>query len=124
MLTGFVIPPPNEVHVTNWYEDPFSFGSYSYISTEQNYDDPIYLSEPVHDRILFAGEATSTDAYGYTHSALLSARREVVRLLYVNELMTSQEEEEEERSTSRSTKTVSVKSLIVLSIAFIMKKIR
>ncbi|UJR19495.1 hypothetical protein I4U23_022624 [Adineta vaga] len=86
MFPGSVIPQPNEVHVTNWYDDPFSYGSYSFISTEQNYDDPMYLSEPVHNRLLFAGEATNFDTYGYAHGALSSARREVARLLYIYNL--------------------------------------
>ncbi|UJR38351.1 hypothetical protein I4U23_031021 [Adineta vaga] len=87
MFPGYVIPQPTEVHVTNWYDDPFSYGSYSYISTKQNYDDPIYLSEPVHNRLLFAGEATHLDTYGYAHAALSSARREVARLLYIYNLL-------------------------------------
>ncbi|CAF1193351.1 unnamed protein product [Adineta ricciae] len=86
MFPGSTIPQPTEVHVTNWYNDPFTYGSYSYISTQQTYDDPISLSEPVHNRLLFAGEATNIDTYGYAHGALSSARREVARLLYIYNL--------------------------------------
>ncbi|UJR06621.1 hypothetical protein I4U23_010905 [Adineta vaga] len=86
MFPGSTIPQPTEVHVTNWYNDPFTYGSYSYISTQQTYDDPISLPEPVHNRLLFAGEATNIDTYGYAHGALSSARREVARLLYIYNL--------------------------------------
>ena len=87
MFPNIVIPPPTESYMTSWNEDSFSYGSYSYISVKQNYEDPFYLSEPIGDRLLFAGEATSTDTYGYTHGALLSARREVSRLLFVYDLL-------------------------------------
>ena len=44
------------------------------------------LAEPLENRVLFAGEATSTDSYGYAHGALMSARREATRLLFVYNL--------------------------------------
>ncbi|CAF1242485.1 unnamed protein product [Adineta steineri] len=87
MFPDFVVPPPVETFVTHWNEDPFSYGSYSYISVNQTYEDSLFLSEPIQDRLLFAGEATSIDSYGYAHGALLSARREVTRLLYGYELL-------------------------------------
>ena len=34
------------------------------------------------DRVLWAGEATSTPFFGYTHGALLSGRREAERLMF------------------------------------------
>ncbi|CAF3974966.1 unnamed protein product [Adineta steineri] len=81
MFPNIKITPPTEIYMSNWNEDPFSYGSYSYISVNQKYEDPFRLSEPINNRLLFAGEATNTDTYGYTHGALLSARREVTRLL-------------------------------------------
>lgn len=82
MFPNTDIPMPSESYLTTWREDPFSLGSYSYISVNQKYEDPSYLGEPIGDRLLFAGEATSQDSYGFAHGALLSARREVTRLLY------------------------------------------
>jgi monoamine oxidase len=87
MFPDIVIPPPVESYMTSWNEDSFSYGSYSYISVKQKYEDPFYLSEPIGNRLLFAGEATSTDTYGYAHGALLSARREVSRLRFVYDLL-------------------------------------
>ncbi|CAF1096719.1 unnamed protein product [Adineta steineri] len=83
MFPNIKITPPTEIYMSNWNEDPFSYGSYSYISVNQKYEDPFRLSETINNRLLFAGEATNTDTYGYTHGALLSARREVTRLLNI-----------------------------------------
>lgn len=87
LFRNTMIPLPIDVYMTNWNNDSFSLGSYSYISFEQQHEDPFYLSEPIYNRLLFAGEATSTDTYGYTHGALLTARREVTRLLHVYNLL-------------------------------------
>jgi monoamine oxidase len=80
------VPSPIDSYFTKWKLDRFAYGSYSYISARQRYQDPLYLGEPLEDRLLFAGEATSIDTYGFAHGALLSARREVTRLLHVYEL--------------------------------------
>jgi monoamine oxidase len=90
MFPDKVIPLPVGSYTTNWNQDSFSYGSYSYISVMQNYEDPLYLAEPINNRLLFSGEATSTDTYGYAHGALLSARREVTRLLFVYDLLSEQ----------------------------------
>jgi monoamine oxidase len=110
MFPDIVVPPPVESYMTNWNEDSFSYGSYSYISVKQKYEDPLYLSEPIGDRLLFAGEATSTDTYGYTHGALLSARREVSRLLFVYDLIRKQNS-----TTSKSPMTTPLEIYILIS---------
>ena len=51
----------------------------------------IYLSEPIANHLLFAGEATGIDTYGYTHGALLGARREVSRRRFVYNVFTKTE---------------------------------
>ena len=91
IFPGVVIPLPDETYFTHWNEDSFCYGSYSYISVKQNPEDPLYLSEPIAGRLLFAGEAKSIDTYGYTHGALLTARREVSRLRFVYNLLPKQE---------------------------------
>lgn len=110
MFLNITIPPPVENYMTNWSQDSFSFGSYSYISFEQKYEDPLYLAEPINNRLLFAGEATSTDTYGYTHGALLSARREVTRLLFVYDLTPNQN-----TATSRSVVVTSLELFIIIN---------
>lgn len=110
MFPDIVIPPPIESYMTRWNDDSFSYGSYAYISVKQNYEDPFYLSEPISDRLLFAGEATSTDTYGYAHGALLSARREVSRLLFAYDLLPKQN-----LITSQSVMTASLEIYILIS---------
>ncbi len=110
MFSDIVIPPPVEAYMTSWNEDSFSYGSYSYISVKQNYEDPFHLSEPIGNRLLFAGEAISTDTYGYTHGALLSARREVSGLLFVYNLISKQNS-----TTSQSVMVTPLKLYIIMS---------
>ncbi|CAF3470947.1 unnamed protein product [Rotaria sp. Silwood1] len=87
MFPDRIVPTPIDSLMTYWKLDPFSNGSYSYVSVNQRYEDPSYLAQPIQNQLLFAGEATSTDSYGYAHGALMSARREVTRLLYVYNLL-------------------------------------
>ncbi|CAF3236303.1 unnamed protein product [Rotaria sp. Silwood2] len=90
MFPNQSIPMPIESFVTRWKSNPFSNGSYSYISQYQTYEDMIYISKPIANKLLFSGEATAQEWYGYAHGALLSARREVTRLLHVYELSVNQ----------------------------------
>ena len=90
MFPDTVVPPPVDTYITNWKQDPFSNGSYSYISVNEKYEDRSYLTAPIANRLLFAGEATSSDTYGFAHGALLSGRREATRLLYVYDLLPKQ----------------------------------
>ncbi|UJR11112.1 hypothetical protein I4U23_015294 [Adineta vaga] len=113
MFPHIVIPSPTEIYMSNWNADPFSHGSYAYISINQSYEDPFRLSEPIQSRLLFAGEATSTDNYGYSHGALITARREVTRLLYVYELLPKQN-----LTTSQATRIISFNVFIVFSLIF------
>ncbi|CAF4966334.1 unnamed protein product [Rotaria sp. Silwood1] len=77
MFPDRIVPTPIDSLMTYWKLDPFSNGSYSYVSVNQRYEDPSYLAQPIQNQLLFAGEATSTDSYGYAHGALMSARREL-----------------------------------------------
>jgi len=82
MYPDYSIPNPIQSFMTTWKKDKFANGSYSYISINQRRQDPALLAEPLEDRLLFAGEATNIDTYGFAHGALISARREATRLLY------------------------------------------
>ncbi|CAF1317962.1 unnamed protein product [Adineta ricciae] len=110
MFPQIAIPTPTEIYMSNWNEDVYFRGSYSFISIDQKLDDPLRLSEPVENRLLFAGEATSSDNYGYSHGALLTARREVTRLLYVYNLLPKQN-----ITTSESTKTTSTNTFLLVT---------
>ncbi|CAF3699632.1 unnamed protein product [Rotaria sp. Silwood1] len=114
MFPNQSIPMPIDSFVTRWKSDPFSNGSYSYISLHQTYEDMIYISKPIANKLLFAGEATSQEFYGYAHGALLSARREVTRLLHVYELPVNQS-----RPTSWSTAISPFEIMIIINVIFL-----
>ena len=87
MFPDRAVPPPIDSFMTRWKLDPFSQGSYSFISINQRHDDPAFLTAPLKRQLLFAGEATRTENYGYAQGALMSGRREATRLLYQYELL-------------------------------------
>lgn len=75
------IPDPTDVAITRWGADPFSRGSYSYIKIGSAPADQDALAEPVGGRVLFAGEATSVERFGYADGAMSTGIREAKRLL-------------------------------------------
>ena len=78
-IYGDSIPEPQEYFITRWYSDPFSYGSYSKTGVGATLVDYNILSEPVQDKIFFAGEATS-EYPGTTHGAYFSGKREAFRV--------------------------------------------
>ncbi|WP_199245119.1 FAD-dependent oxidoreductase [[Phormidium] sp. ETS-05] len=74
-LYGTNIPEPIQMLRTSWSQDPFSFGSYSYIPVGATMEDRETLAAPVGKRLFFAGEATSTQYPATVHGALLSGLR-------------------------------------------------
>ncbi|MEM7434181.1 MAG: NAD(P)/FAD-dependent oxidoreductase [Myxococcota bacterium] len=80
-IAGAPGPTPTDIHVTRWKSDPFALGSYIYLPVGATSADIQTLAEPVGERVLFAGEATSLDYNGYVHGAILSGIREAERLL-------------------------------------------
>ena len=79
IIYGQEIPEPEQVFITRWYLDPFSRGSYSKTGVGATLVDYNILSEPVLNRVLFAGEATS-EYPGTTHGAYFSGQREAFRV--------------------------------------------
>lgn len=78
---GQHIPEPENLIITRWSQDPFTFGSYSYIPVGGDSSDRDLLAEPVNQRLFFAGEATSRKYPSTVHGAYLSGIREAQRLL-------------------------------------------
>eukprot|EP00301_Raphidiophrys_heterophryoidea_P026573 c9208_g1_i1.p1 GENE.c9208_g1_i1~~c9208_g1_i1.p1 ORF type:complete len:561 (+),score=127.70 c9208_g1_i1:113-1795(+) len=75
------IPPPAELVRTQWYKDRFTFGAYS--SPEVG-TDPLsfeYLAQDIGGVLFFAGEATSSDRFGYVDGAFISGQREAQKIL-------------------------------------------
>lgn len=54
---------------TNWSQDPFSFGSYSYIAKGARKRDHRRLAEPIEDTVFFAGEACHPKYNSTVHAA-------------------------------------------------------
>lgn len=73
--------PPVFAHVTDWRHDDFSLGSYSNPGLRTLPAHFEYLAEPLAGRLLFAGEATSRQHFGYVHGAIATGIREARRIL-------------------------------------------
>lgn len=80
-IFGRRVPRPIAVRASDWRNDPFARGSYSYIRRGHMFEQLDVLSEPVGGRLLFAGEATSRARFGYSDGAFSSGIREAKRLL-------------------------------------------
>lgn len=66
-MFGKNIPKPDNIHVTNWTNNPFSYGSYSAVSL--GYTENLWEEMRNHEENLyFAGEHTAI-AFGFVHSA-------------------------------------------------------
>ena len=71
-MYGSQIPDPLGYLVTRWQQDPFSYGSYSYMAIGSTPQDRETLGETISDRLFFAGEATSQKYPSTVHGAFLS----------------------------------------------------
>ncbi|WP_314000047.1 FAD-dependent oxidoreductase [uncultured Paenibacillus sp.] len=80
-MFGASIPEPESRLVTRWKQDPYAFGSYSYMATEANPQDYDRLAEPVGSRLFFAGEATCRDHAATVHGAYLSGIRAAKQIM-------------------------------------------
>lgn len=75
------MPQPTHSVTTEWRDDPYSGGSYSYIPTGANPSHMEILATPVSTRLVLAGEHTVAEYHGTVHGAFLSGRRAAARLL-------------------------------------------
>jgi len=80
-VQGGPIPDPTDVFITRWGHDPFTRGSYSYLTLGSSPADQDALGAPVGGRLLFAGEASNPARYGYADGAFSTGIREAKRLL-------------------------------------------
>lgn len=79
-LYGDDIPQPNDVRITRWAQDPFSYGSYSFMKVGADSQSRRDLAQSVGDKLYFAGEATNWDYPATVHGALLSGLREAEKI--------------------------------------------
>ena len=77
---GQDIPEPTDVRITRWYQDPFAYGSYSFMKVGATAQSRLDLAAAVNDRLYFAGEATSSNYPNSVHGALLSGLREAEKI--------------------------------------------
>ena len=80
------VPDPSNYIVTNWLNDEFTLGAYSYHQVGSNQNTRNELFAPLDDRLYFAGEATSCSHAGFTHGALISGV-DAVNAMMGNELI-------------------------------------
>lgn len=80
-LYGERVEEPTEVHVTRWHEDPFTRGSYAYMTVGSTTEDHDALATPVGGVLHLAGEATWTDDPATVSAALHSGHRAAERVL-------------------------------------------
>lgn len=80
-LYGERVATPTSVHVTDWQDDPWSHGSYAFMtvgSTTSDHDD---LATPIGGVLHLAGEATWTDDPATVSAAMLSGHRAAQHVL-------------------------------------------
>lgn len=80
VLLGREVPTPTSTAITRWWSDPYAVGSYSFMAVGATPSDFDVLSEPVGERLLFAGEATHSTEFQNVHGAILTGLREAERL--------------------------------------------
>ena len=80
-LYGERVEQPTEVHITRWHEDPFTRGSYAYMTVGSTTEDHDALATPVGGVLHLAGEATWTDDPATVSAALHSGHRAAERVL-------------------------------------------
>ncbi|MBE2997666.1 FAD-dependent oxidoreductase [Nocardiopsis sp. HNM0947] len=74
-------PDPVDHLLTDWMEEPFARGSFSFNAVGSTDDDRTALAEPIGERVFFAGEATEVEHTATVHGAMLSGLREAARIL-------------------------------------------
>ncbi len=80
-LYGNEIPAPSSSLITRWHSDPFSYGSYSYLTTASTDKTRGQLATSIDDKLFFAGEATHSQYAASVHGAYLSGQREAKKII-------------------------------------------
>lgn len=80
-LYGDRVEQPTDVVVTHWQDDPFTHGSYAYMTVGSTTDDHDVLASPIGGVLHLAGEATWTDDPATVPAAMYSGHRAAERVL-------------------------------------------
>lgn len=81
IMYGNNIPNPTQFLRTNWANNPFSYGSYSFATNATNSNNFINLGNAVSNKLFFAGEHTIKEYRGTVHGAYLSGLREANKII-------------------------------------------
>lgn len=77
---GHPLPELVAASVTSWAKDPFTGGAYTHCAVGSDPSMLDLLGEPLHGRLLLAGEHTGSARYGYADGAYVSGLRAAERL--------------------------------------------
>jgi monoamine oxidase len=80
-MFGKRIPQPSAFQLSRWASDPFAYGSYSYLPPGATRETRAVLAEPLSDKLVLAGEATSAEHSATVHGAYLSGLRAAAQLI-------------------------------------------
>ncbi|MDQ7878118.1 NAD(P)/FAD-dependent oxidoreductase [Microbacterium sp. QXD-8] len=80
-LYGDRVEKPTYVHVTDWQDDPWSHGSYAYMTVGSMTSDHDDLATPIGGVLHLAGEATWTEDPATVTAAVYSGHRAAVNVL-------------------------------------------
>ncbi|GAA5096982.1 FAD-dependent oxidoreductase [Microbacterium yannicii] len=80
-LYGDRVEQPTSVHVTDWQDDPWSHGSYAYMTVGSATSDHDDLATPIGGVLHLAGEATWTDDPATVTAAMRSGHRAASRVM-------------------------------------------
>jgi monoamine oxidase len=80
-LYGDRVGKPTRTHVTDWQGDPFSLGSYAYMTVASTTSDHDDLATPIGGVLHLAGEATWTDDPATVTAAMCSGHRAAENVL-------------------------------------------
>ncbi|MGD9591086.1 MAG: FAD-dependent oxidoreductase [Candidatus Berkiella sp.] len=80
-LYGKNIADPTSYIIMRWGQDPYTYGSYSYIPVGASGKDYDTLAQCVDNKLYFAGEATIKEYPGTVHGAYFSGVREADKLI-------------------------------------------
>lgn len=80
-MFGDAVPAPIAVRVTKWQDDPYSRGSYAFMTPGTLTTDHERIAAPIGDVLHLAGEATWTDDPATVTAALCSGHRAAERAL-------------------------------------------
>lgn len=72
---------PQQLLVTRWGSDPYSYGSFSFPLPQHNAAINLALQQPINQQVYFAGEHCHPRFAGTVHGAYLSGQHAAMQLL-------------------------------------------